>query len=83
MRSMAAITSALLLLIASDDVARAQLREGRDAFGDWRLDNLFFTPDDEVVAVDWQLIDRSVGPRDLAYLAKRNYALGCRRQRKN
>ena len=35
--------------------------------GDWRLDNLFFTPDAEVVAVDWQLIDRSVGPRDLAY----------------
>jgi hypothetical protein len=35
---------------------------------DWRLDNLFFTPDGEVVAVDWQLIDRSVGPRDLAYL---------------
>ena len=39
------------------------------AHGDWRLDNLFFTPDDEVLAVDWQLIDRSVGPRDLAYFA--------------
>ena len=38
------------------------------AHGDWRLDNLFFT-DDEVIAVDWQLIDRSVGPRDLAYFA--------------
>jgi hypothetical protein len=35
--------------------------------GDWRLDNLFFGPDHEVIAVDWQLIDRSVGPRDLAY----------------
>src|SRR4029077_11694666 len=35
---------------------------------DWRLDNLFFTPDDDVVAVDWQLVDRSVAPRDLAYL---------------
>jgi hypothetical protein len=34
---------------------------------DWRLDNLFFTDDDEVIAVDWQLIDRSVGPRDLSY----------------
>jgi hypothetical protein len=33
---------------------------------DWRLDNLFFT-DDDVIAVDWQLIDRSVGPRDLSY----------------
>jgi hypothetical protein len=38
------------------------------AHADWRLDNLFFTPDDDVVAVDWQLVDRSVGPRDLAYL---------------
>jgi len=38
------------------------------AHGDWRLDNLFFTPDGDVIAVDWQLIDRSVGPRDLAYL---------------
>jgi Ecdysteroid kinase-like family len=37
--------------------------------GDWRLDNLFLTPDDDVIAVDWQLIDRSVGPRDLAYFA--------------
>ncbi len=34
---------------------------------DWRLDNLFFS-DDGVLAVDWQLIDRSVGPRDLSYL---------------
>ena len=34
---------------------------------DWRLDNLFLTPDGEVIAVDWQLIDRSVGPRDLSY----------------
>jgi hypothetical protein len=37
------------------------------AHADWRLDNLFFTDDDDVIAVDWQLIDRSVGPRDLAY----------------
>jgi hypothetical protein len=34
---------------------------------DWRLDNLFETPDGEVVAVDWQLIDRSTGLRDLSY----------------
>jgi len=39
------------------------------AHADWRLDNLFFTPDGDVVAVDWQLVDRSAGPRDLAYLA--------------
>src|SRR5438105_14475669 len=35
---------------------------------DWRLDNLFFAPDGGVIALDWQLVDRSVGPRDLAYL---------------
>ena len=34
---------------------------------DWRLDNLFFTDGDDVIAVDWQLIDQSVGPRDLSY----------------
>lgn len=37
------------------------------AHADWRLDNLFLAPDGEVIAIDWQLIDRSVGPRDLAY----------------
>ena len=42
-------------------------RRSCSSHGDWRLDNLFFTPDDDVIAVDWQLIDRSVGPRDLAY----------------
>lgn len=39
---------------------------------DWRLDNLFFTDangngDADVIVIDWQLIDRSVGPRDLSY----------------
>ncbi|MDQ1478232.1 MAG: hypothetical protein QOE62_3461 [Actinomycetota bacterium] len=34
---------------------------------DWRLDNLFFTDDGDVIVIDWQLVDRSVGPRDLAY----------------
>jgi len=34
---------------------------------DWRVDNLFFAPDGDVIALDWQLVDRSVGPRDLAY----------------
>lgn len=34
---------------------------------DWRLDNLFLAPGGEIIAVDWQLIDRSVGPRDLSY----------------
>ena len=38
--------------------------------GDYRLDNMFF-PDDPsrpFVLVDWQLYDRSRGPRDLSYL---------------
>jgi hypothetical protein len=34
---------------------------------DWRVDNLFQTPDGDMIAVDWQLVDRSVGPRDLSY----------------
>jgi len=44
---------------------------------DWRLDNLFFTGDDAapVLAIDWQLIDRSVGPRDVAYLVTQSLDL--------
>jgi Ecdysteroid kinase-like family len=34
---------------------------------DWRADNLFLSPQGEIIAVDWQLIDRSVGPRDVSY----------------
>jgi glucose/arabinose dehydrogenase len=36
--SMATVTSALLCLIASSGAATAQVREGKDAFGDWRSD---------------------------------------------
>jgi hypothetical protein len=39
---------------------------------DWRLDNLFLTPAGEVIAVDWQLIDRSVAPRDVAYFVSQS-----------
>jgi len=44
---------------------------------DWRLDNLFFTddPKNPVIAVDWQLIDRSCGPRDVAYLVTQSLEL--------
>ncbi len=48
---------------------------------DWRLDNLFFGAGDgdngepDVIAVDWQLIDRSVGPRDVAYLVTQSLDL--------
>jgi Ecdysteroid kinase-like family len=38
--------------------------------GDYRLDNMFFSDDPErpLILVDWQLYDRSRGPRDLSYL---------------
>jgi len=38
--------------------------------GDYRLDNLFFSDDPQrpLVVIDWQLYDRSRGPRDLSYL---------------
>ena len=38
--------------------------------GDYRLDNLFFSDDPArpLVVIDWQLYDRSRGPRDLSYL---------------
>jgi hypothetical protein len=42
---------------------------------DWRLDNLFFCPSGEVIAVDWQLIDRSVGMRDVSYLVTQSVNL--------
>jgi hypothetical protein len=42
---------------------------------DWRLDNLFLTDDEKVIAIDWQLIDRSVGPRDVAYFASQSVNL--------
>jgi hypothetical protein len=37
--------------------------------GDYRLDNLMFGPNSEVVAFDWQLVARGQGPRDAAFLA--------------
>jgi aminoglycoside phosphotransferase (APT) family kinase protein len=38
--------------------------------GDYRLDNMFFSDDPSrpLVLCDWQLYDRSRGPRDLSYL---------------
>jgi hypothetical protein len=56
----------------------AKLSEGPVVLShaDWRLDNLFFTPDGEVLAIDWQLIDRSVGMRDLAYYVTENMDIG-------
>lgn len=47
----------------------AKLCEGPHVLShaDWRLDNLFLTPADDIVAVDWQLVDRSVPLRDLSY----------------
>jgi hypothetical protein len=42
--------------------------------GDYRIDNLFFSDDPErpLVAIDWQLYDRSRGSRDLSYLVSQS-----------
>lgn len=46
------------------------------AHADWRLDNLFFdSSSNGVLAVDWQLIDQSCGPRDVAYLVTQSLEL--------
>jgi hypothetical protein len=45
---------------------------------DWRLDNLFFTPQRDVIAIDWQLIDRSIGVRDVSYLVTQSVNLADR-----
>ncbi|MDQ1532500.1 MAG: hypothetical protein QOF28_261 [Actinomycetota bacterium] len=53
--------------------------------GDYRLDNMFFSDDPErpFVVVDWQLYDRSRGPRDLSYLLSQSMEpalrVGCER----
>ena len=36
--------------------------------GDYRADNFFFGGDGDLVVCDWQLVDRSRGARDLAYV---------------
>jgi aminoglycoside phosphotransferase (APT) family kinase protein len=54
--------------------------------GDYRLDNLFFSDDPTrpLVAIDWQLYDRSRGPRDLSYLLSQSMEpelrAGCERE---
>ncbi len=35
--------------------------------GDYRLDNLFFAPNDSLTVIDWQIISRGRGAFDLAY----------------
>jgi hypothetical protein len=47
----------------------AKLCEGPQVLShaDWRVDNMFLCPDDSMILVDWQLVDRSAGPRDLSY----------------
>lgn len=48
--------------------------------GDYRLDNLMFTPgSDEVTAVDWQTLSLGLPARDLAYLVGTGLALEDRR----
>jgi hypothetical protein len=48
--------------------------------GDYRLDNMFFSdePGRPLVLIDWQLYDRSRGPRDLSYLLSQSMEPGLR-----
>jgi Ecdysteroid kinase-like family len=48
------------------------------AHADYRLDNLFLDADGVPIVVDWQLIDRSTGPRDLAYLVTQSLEIASR-----
>lgn len=41
---------------------------------DFRLDNIFFGPDDEPVVIDWQLAGRCRGTHDVAYLLSSSMA---------
>jgi hypothetical protein len=52
------------------DRVLARCAEGPQTFvhNDFRLDNIFFTPDGRPVVIDWQLAGRSRGTQDVSYL---------------
>ena len=47
--------------------------------GDFRLDNLFFAADGEVIVIDWQLCMRAPGQADLVYFCANNLTVEMRR----
>lgn len=48
--------------------------------GDFRLDNIFFGPDhDDVAVIDWQMAMRAPGQADLVYFCANNLAVDVRR----
>ena len=47
--------------------------------GDFRLDNLFFSADDEVTVIDWQMSMRAPGQADLVYFCANNLTVEMRR----
>jgi hypothetical protein len=47
--------------------------------GDYRLDNLFFSPEGSLSVVDWQIISRGTGAFDLAYFMTGSVAPADRR----
>lgn len=47
--------------------------------GDFRLDNLFFSPDGSVAIIDWQLCMRAPGQADVVYFCANNLTVEMRR----
>lgn len=54
--------------VLPDIVARLSAPPWTLSHGDYRADNFVYMPDGEFTVYDWQLVDRSRGARDLAYL---------------
>jgi hypothetical protein len=50
------------------------------AHWDYRVENLFFSPDGELAVIDWQLMHMDNPANDLAYLLATNVDVGLRRQ---
>jgi hypothetical protein len=48
--------------------------------GDFRLDNLFFTPDGSVAVIDWQMSMRAPGQTDVVYFCANNLTVEARRR---
>jgi aminoglycoside phosphotransferase (APT) family kinase protein len=66
--------------VLPDVVARLSAPPFTLSHGDYRADNFFFG-DDDLSVCDWQLVDRSRGARDLAYLLSQSTTSDVRAER--